>query len=436
MGEVSLVEMKEKQKSLELKRRIPIKLSTAALISVIGPASAWAVGEYNGLLIYILVYIISKLMTAQIASISVKNAIFAYRFSPWLLVAGGLAPLISEDVNVYVLLIPFLLGSYEGAYWTGYHDIRRVFKNKDETENKSVMVFTRVEVFCTVIGALVAAYLKSIESNSLLSDPGVIAGCFALTAFVIPWNKQIVDPDVLKFGKITDNDSLAKGKLISQPFAVVQFVATNGMRFVALQKSVMWLGILVAVAEAAGHIASEIVEAWNSIKKRLAAIETKLKIVQTSISKQSIKMTLWNSGYYVAFCGLVAMTFGLYVDEFWYFIVGWFFAQGALRGVLRRLELVFANEALKVKDTSVAISNEQLQIGLRERLKFKAHAVMVVLLVLPCIYLSSNNLVFLLLAIGSVSCVLSLLLPKRRPEYFEEEDERVDFKFKECICSN
>ena len=417
MVDTQFAEMKATQKEWELKRRIPIKLSTAALISVLGPASAWTVGGYNGLLIYIGIYIVSKLLTAQIASVSVRNAIFAYRFSPLLLVAGGVIPIFSQDENIFVLCIPFLLGSYEGAYWTGYHDIRRVFKSEKETEDYSVMKFTRVEVFCTVIGALVAAWLKSVESNSVFTDPGVIAGFFALSAFAIPWNKQIVDPDELKFGKISNKDSLTKGKLISQPFAVVQFVATNGMRFAALQKSVMWLGILVAVAEAAGHIASEIVEAWSNIKQRLTVIEKKVNIIQESVAVQSVKLALWNSGYYIAFCGLIGMVFGLYVDNFWYFIVGWFFAQGAIRGVLRRLEIRFADSALT--SASTTISDDQLQIGLRERLKFKAHAVMVLLLVGPSIYLSSNDLVFLLLAIGSLSCLLSLLLPMTKPDFFE-----------------
>ena len=394
MDEMEYAERKVVQKRLELKRRIPIKLSTAALISVIGPASAWNVGGYNGLLLYIGVYVLSKLLTAQLASISVRRAILAYRFSPLLLVAGGLIPLVSQDENIFVLLVPFLLGSYEGAYWTGYHDIRRVFKSEEESENHSVLIFTRVEVFCTVIGALMAAWLKSMESPLL--DPGIIAGLFALSAFTIPWNSRIFDPEQLKFGTNSDKDSITKGKLISQPFAAVQFVATNGMRFAALQKSVMWLGILVAIAESAGHIASEMTKRFNKNKY--------------------VELTLWNSGCYLAFLGLVGMIFGHYIGDFWYFIVGWFFAQGALRGILRRLEVTFADSAL----TSVSAENSdyKLQIGLRERLKFKAHVVMVLLLFIPSLYLSLHNLIFLLLAIGSASCLLSLILPNIKPEWF------------------
>jgi hypothetical protein len=399
-------ELKSIQKEREFWRRFPIKLSTAALISVIGPASAWNVGGYNGLLIYIGVYILSKLLSAQFASLSPSKAISTYRYSPLLLVAGGVIPFASELLRlhqnqyVFVLLVPFLLGSYEGAYWTGYHDIRRVFKSKDENENHSVMKFTRIEVFCTAIGALVAARLKLIESDSMFSDPGVIAGLIAFSAFAIPWNKQIFDTEQVNFGKDSDKDSITKGKLISQPFAVMQFVATNGMRFAALQKSVMWLGILVAIAEAAGHIVSEIYEAWPNIKQNSAK-----------------KLVLWNSGNYITLCGFIGMIFGVYVDNFWYFIAGWFFAQGALRGILRRVEIQFADSALTSETNSTL--DIELQIGLRERLKFKAHTVIVLLLIIPSCYLNSDNLVLLLLTIGVMSCFLSLRLPKKEPEYFK-----------------
>ncbi len=45
MDKNSLANVKEKQGRTERIRRIPIKLSTAALINVIGPASAWTVGD-------------------------------------------------------------------------------------------------------------------------------------------------------------------------------------------------------------------------------------------------------------------------------------------------------------------------------------------------------------------------------------------------------
>lgn len=388
-----------KQRRYEQNRRIPIKLSTAALISVIGPASAWTVGGYNGLLMYIAVYIFAKLIAAEIAALSVRNAIFAYRNAPWLLAFGGLIPLVYDSDIAFTVILPILFGSYEGAYWTGYHDIRRVFKNDGEDEDKSVMTFTRYEVFCTFLGALVAAWLKYTEYDTVLADPGLIAAIFALSAFILPWNKEILNPEKLEFGKSASKASIKMGKLVSQPFAIVQFVATNGMRFAALQQSVLWLGLLVAISEIAGHIVVEIKRAKKDKK-----------------DKDKIDIALWNYGYTVAFVGLCVMILGEIFEQFWYFVLGWFFTQGALRGVLRRLELRYADTALDQKSSD----KEDIvpQIGLRERLKFRTHGITVLVLSVPAIILSSSNLVLLLLCFGTLCCALSLILPDKAKSLF------------------
>ena len=394
MSEVSLVNIKMKQGRNERLRRIPIKLSTAALISVIGPASAWTVGGYNGLLVYIAVYIFAKFIAAEFSSLSVRNAIFAYRNAPWLLAIGGFIPLVYDSEISFTILMPILFGSYEGAYWTGYHDFRRLFKNEHENEDKSVMTFTRYEVFCTFLGALVAAWLKSINYDSILADPGLIAAIFALSSFILPWNQDILNVEELNFGKSAPKDSIKMGKLVSQPFAIVQFVATNGMRFAALQQSVLWLGILVAIAELSGHMIVEITK-WKN---------------KDSTSKNDIDIAMWNYGFTIAFVGLSVMIIGELFGNFWYFVSGWFVAQGSLRGVLRRLEISFADKELNRGENPKQINP---QIGLRERSKFRIHAIIVILLAAPAMILSTSYLVLLLLCIGTLCCGLSLIIPDK-----------------------
>ncbi len=405
MSENSLENVKETQGRVERIRRIPIKLSTAALISVIGPASAWTVGGYNGLLVYIAVYIFAKFIAAEVSSLSAKNAIFAYRNAPWLLAIGGLIPLVYESEISFTILMPILFGSYEGAYWTGYHDFRRLFMNKNENEKpeekakaeeKSIMIFTRYEVFCTFLGALLSAWLMSIDYDSILADPGLIAAIFALSSFILPWNQDILNVEELRFGKSAPKNSIKMGNLVSQPFAIVQFVATNGMMFAALQQSILWLGILVAVAEISGHL---IVEFTKWMGKG-----------NDATSNNRVEIGMWNYGFTIAFIGLCIMIIGELFEQFWYFVAGWFLAQGSLRGVLRRLEVLFADKELNRDENPKQINP---QIGLRERSKFRIHAIIVILLAAPAMILSTSYLVLLLLCIGTLCCGLSLIIPDK-----------------------
>ncbi len=360
-------------------------------------------GGYNGLLVYIAVYIFAKFIAAEVSALSARKAIFAYRNAPWLLAIGGLIPLVYESEISFTILMPFLLGSYEGAYWTGYHDFRNLFMNKPENEKdeekakaeeKSIMTFTRYEVICNFSGALLSAWLMSIDYDSILADSGLIAAIIALSSFILPWNQDILNVEELRFGKSAPKDSIKMGKLVSQPFAIIQFVATNGMRFAALQQSVLWLGILVAVAEFSGHAIVEITK-WKN---------------KGSTNKNDIDINLWNYGFTIAFVGLSVMIIGELFENFWYFISGWFVAQGSLRGVLRRLEISFADKELKRGENPKEINP---QIGLRERSKFRIHVIIVILLAAPAMILSTSHLVLLLLCIGTLCSGLSLIIPDK-----------------------
>ena len=98
-------------------RRMLLKISTSVMISIVGPASAWSVMEENGLFLYIITYMTFKFCASTIASKSTKIAIFSYRYAPFLLVISGLLAFIPGSIITYGIVMPVLLGSYEGAYW-------------------------------------------------------------------------------------------------------------------------------------------------------------------------------------------------------------------------------------------------------------------------------------------------------------------------------
>ena len=173
-------------KDREQPRRMLLKISTAVMISIVGPASAWSVAQESGLMLYILAYMTSKHISSYVASRSTQIAIFSYRHAPLLLVLSGLLSLLPGSLLTFAIIMPFLLGCYEGAYWAVYFDYKPWFKARK-----------RKRVFLSKIQIGLEAILRVVT----------------------------------------------KAKLTSVPFAICQFVLSNSMRFVALERSLMAGGI-------------------------------------------------------------------------------------------------------------------------------------------------------------------------------------------------
>jgi hypothetical protein len=260
------------------------------------------------------------------------------------------------------VFVAALLGSYEGAYWTGYFDLP---KKKEENGEVQWMPM----------------------------------GC--------PRPNQ---------------EQIGKAKLLSQPFAISQFVVVNAMRFGALQRGVVWLGAFVVISEVVAYVVSIAYKRW---KKKETDQERKTE------------EELWRGGQGLFFLSFFIMILGLYFDYFLLFTIGWLVGQGVQKGVLRPLEMKFASgflnpsklrakdikrfqamevvaavagvgvtTYLKVQDTWApsipsllaiiivlisyripfryqAIEPTDLslpyEIGLRERLKFKMHLILMIL---------------------------------------------------------
>ena len=384
----------DEQRQRERYRRFPIKLSYSALILVLGPSDAWNEAAAIGLLTYLAVYIFFKLVTAELASKSNNWVMKSYRFSPLFLFIGGILPIainfgdpnydiISRNM-LYTIVVPALFGAYEGAYWTGYHEIRNFLKNPEQSDSQSIAQFTQMEVICTVAGALIAACLKSLESTPE-ELPGAIAAILALCAFSIRWDRSIMLPRNI-IGTTTRVELIQSVKHISGPYAVVQFVVVNAMRFVALQVGVLYLGLLVALAEASGYAISRFSKAWKELQKRVMVLENRVDQLspyptplKESRPPMPIEHSLWMNGYVAVFIGIAVMILGNFIGTA-VFVVGWFIAQGSIRGVMRNEEIALAEKIFK-KDSWGDVKEKGYPLqkgifrnkGLRERMKFRSH---------------------------------------------------------------
>jgi diacylglycerol kinase len=385
---------------MEPTRRMLLKISTGVMISIVGPASAWSVAQEFGLMLYILTYMTSKHMSSYVASRSTQIAIFSYRHAPLLLIFSGLLSIFPGSLLTFAVIMPFLLGCYEGAYWAVYFDYKPWFKKVSQSEKEGF-------------------FLSEIHIG--ISRPS--------------------------------SEFLQKAKLTSVPYAICQFVLQNSMRFVALERGVLWLGALVVIAELSSYYIVKFYE----------------KITQKSTSREKTQRKLWVWGQIVVLVGIVLMIAGHSFELFMLFLIGWLISQGSAKGCLRKIEIewsqkhlsgipseikrnpdlerfqrneVFAAVLAVIIATWLAEQNqypldagvfgaffaltafmlrfpkfifdykdekEFTEIGLRERLKFKSHFLTTIMFIVPAIVLSIKSLVLLLLLFGFLMAIVAVI---------------------------
>jgi hypothetical protein len=366
-------------------RRFILKISTSIMISIVGPASAWGVRQSEGLLIYIVVYAFSKIIISTIASKSARNALFFYRYSPALLFLSGFSALLFDEPMTYLLLLPILLGSYEGAYWTGFWDYKPLLTKDNST------------------------------------PMGV--------------------PNPSK-------DKLNKAKLTSKTFAFSQFILQNTMRFVALQESVLLLGTLVVISEIAAHLFTEGYEKWKKNntgqsslkKKRLWVIGQYIILVglMLMIAGSIFQTTLlFVCGWFIAQGSargiLRPLEIKFSMEHLYKTPPGKDLTSfqrmevvGALVGVISSTWLqsteivnpglfgaVLALLALGIKfDSIVPVQpkqSEKYEIGLRERLKFKSHLQLAFLFVILFNLFEIETFLFISLVVGFFNSIVAIV---------------------------
>ncbi len=318
----------------EQNRRDLIRISAFMLIILMGPSDAWGVGGLEGLLGYIAIHIASKNLISHISSRDKRYAFTLYRAAPLLLVVAGVISHLSDDWYALVVFVPILLGAYEGGFWTLYHSIR-------EAQKVSTNTFQSHEVVTGVIGAsLVFIFDYSVE----LISPGAVGGLLALASYAIRIDEGSLTrlDDFLKGASDTGSSQAVRGRLASQPYAIIQFTARESMRLVALATGgLARLTIFVALGVVLGNWVRRFLE-----------------------SEDRPPSDSWIIGSKVTLAAMIAMIVFLRFGNIEGFAASYVFAYASIMGIMRKAEMDIADPLL---------DGTEFSIGMRERMKFRAH---------------------------------------------------------------
>ena len=320
-------------------RRIVIRVVTSLLNLIIGPAGAWVALGIRGVAGYIVVHTVSRFIIAELASKKENISKRAYRASPILLFLAGIAPLLFDTWECYVILVPFLLASFEGTYWSAFHGFRRSLTS--DNERNSVKSFQKYEILSTVLASITVILLTV---QDLVEFGGLIGSLLAVLAILIPMSPL---PEGASIGFSTSDLSTHRaifGRLTTGSFGVISYITTWGMRIVSMDTGgIALLGAMVAMSTVVGFIISERNE------KLLDAEDADIRN--------------WKVGNYLAMAGTLAMIASLGLNSNTGFLVSYLVCRGGTSGILHHLEVRISGQML---------SGEGGVIGLRERVKFGA----------------------------------------------------------------
>jgi len=328
-------------KDREQLRRVVIRVVTSLLNLIIGPAGAWAALGLKGIVGYIVVHTITRSIVAEASSTNEVISKRGYRVSPLLLFFGGAMPFIWGGWESYVIGVPLLLASFEGAFWPAYHGLRK--SSSTEGERKSVKSFQRWEIASTVLAALLVVLLKS---EDLDQYGGSLGSALALLAILIPMSEGARGASVGFSTSDIATDKAIFGRLTTGSFGTIAYLTTWSMRIVSMQAGgIALLGLMVALSSLVGFIISEINDRESS--------------------PEDADRRNWKVGNYLSLSGIVVMTISLVYTQEEMFLVAYLVCRGGTSGILHHLEVRIAGQLL---------SGEGGIIGLRERFKFRTQA--------------------------------------------------------------
>ena len=349
-------------------RRVILRIVTSLMNLIIGPSGAWYALGLQGLCLYIIINVFTKSVVADISSLNEKISRLGYRISPIFLISAGFLPLISSNWYTFVIIVPILLAIYVGLFWTGFHGIRKL--RTLENERESVKSFQHYEIVSTLLAAFLVLFLKQVE---MVSYAGYIGSILAFIALLIP----------MKIGegtiRISSSDMLNQGVILARlttgSFGIIGFSTVWCMRIIALEYAgISGIAGMVALSSLGGHIISSL----NEKKLRPEAADSKN----------------WIWGTHIVITGIFIMIGSLILSLEEFFLTGYLITRGGTSGILHPLEVRISGELL---------IGEGGEIGLRERIKFRIQAKIMLF------YLISNYILYYI--IGEINLVLLVLLP-------------------------
>ena len=353
---------------LEQLRRVILRIVTSLMNLIIGPSGAWYALGLEGLCVYIMINVFTKSVVADFAALNEKISILGYRISPIFLISAGFLPLISSNWYTFVIIIPILLATYVGLFWTGFHGIRKLRTLKNERE--SVKTFQHYEIFSTLLAASLVLFLKQVD---MVNYAGYIGSILAFSALAIPM--EIGEGTIRISSSDMLNQEVILARLTTGSFGIIGFSTVWCMRIIALEYAgISGIAGMVALSSLGGHIISIL----NEKKLRPEAADSKN----------------WILGTHIVITGIFIMIGSLILSLEEFFLTGYLITRGGTSGILHPLEVRISGELL---------IGEGGEIGLRERIKFRIQSKIVLF------YLICNYTLYYI--IGEINLVLLVLLP-------------------------
>jgi len=232
-----------------------------------------------------------------------------------------------------VVLVPLLLGGFEGAFWSTFHDIRIAV-------GRSVDQFQFMEVMTTIVAAVMVWVIG--ENAGLLG--GVLAGAAFLIPFGAETREAVAESIIGNSTSELDSENARKASNTTGSFGMMQISTGHSMKLVSLPVGgIDLLTEIVAVSTLLG---------WS--------LERLNKMRGAGVSEN------WALGNWGSLLGITLMLAG--AGHFngsiqSVFVLGYVVVVGATYGILKSVEIKIADNLLR---------GEGGTIGLRERLKFRA----------------------------------------------------------------
>jgi len=345
-------------------RRIVIRLATSILMMIVGPGSAWLAGGYSGLLYYIAVVPISTMLAAEFAArTSFSRA--TYSVSPIFLSIAGIVPFFFSQIFVFTIIVPAMLGIYQGFFWCYYHDVRRENgKSEKIDEGTSTDKWQKLEIFTTLAGVVIATTISVLGHVSIA---GLVGGALALVAFLIIPSNNIAWNSLGRSTNTIQSDNTKLGVLMTGVYGIMQWSTTSTMHIYIFSSStefntgIIGLGVIITISSTIGYVIKNIMDPKSSLMYN----ENKEEI------KNQMAIRNWKYGNAISLVSLVVMLYGIFYSTILIFI-GYIVFKGITLGVLRPIETHLAGNLLMGSGNAV---------GLRERMKFRAIVLALPLLV-------------------------------------------------------
>lgn len=368
-------------------RRAIIRVVTSLLNLIIGPSGAWIALGMNGIFGYIFIHTITRWLVAEGVSKNETISKKGYRLSPLLLFCAGIIPFFWSNWESYVVAVPLLLGTFEGAYWSAFHGFRKsATKSADaEAERKSVRIFQIVEVISTITAA---GFVILLKYQDLVDYGGYMGAVLALIAIIIPMNEGASEASIGFSTSETWSEKAVRGRIPTSSLGTISYLSQWSMRIISLQTGgIALLGGMVAASKLIGFIISEYNESHET--------------------DEDADTANWKTGNYFALVGIIVMILSLFYSQEKIFLIAYLVCTCGTSGILYPLEVRIAGELLSGKGGN---------IGLRERIKFATQAKILLFylgLSAPIItYLEKTPEVEILLVPGlilsAMCCILNL----------------------------